>query len=439
VAVDRRHAAARLTQRRQTRLASCRRVRLPAALLVTALALAVAGCGGDDDPPSGATAPGGAAETQVAEQGRTTEQAPEGQSAGTGRLTLQRVGEFASPTTVTAPPGDERRLFVVEQGGRIRVVRDGEVLDQPFLDISRRVTAGGEQGLLGLAFAPDYAQSRRFYVNYTDRLGETRIAEFRSRSDDAADPGTERLVLGAPGLEPNHNGGQLAFGPDRMLYIGLGDGGGANDQHGRRGNAQDLGSVLGKILRIDVSGEPGARPYRIPRDNPFRARDGARPEVWAYGLRNPWRFAFDRETGDLTIADVGQDAVEEVNFVSRERGSGGNFGWRPWEGTRRVFASEEAPGHIRPVLELPHERGFCSVTGGYVVRDPGLPSLTGRYVFGDFCDGRVRSTRLTADGASGARPLPVPRVGAISTFGEDARGRIYVASLEGPVFQLVEG
>jgi len=413
-------------------------VRLPAALLVAALGLVAAGCGGDDEGPTGATAPGAAAETQVAEQGRTAEQAPEGQTAGTGLLTLRRVGEFASPTTVTAPPADERRVFVAEQGGRIRVVRDGEVLDRPFLDISRRVTAGGEQGLLGLAFAPDYARSRRFYVNYTDRRGDTRIAEFRSRTDDEADPGTERLILGAPGLEPNHNGGQLAFGPDRMLYIGLGDGGGANDQHGRRGNAQDLGSVLGKILRIDVSAEGGSRPYRIPPDNPFRGREGARPEVWAYGLRNPWRFAFDRETGDLTIADVGQDAVEEVNYVTRERGSGGNFGWRPWEGTRRVFATEEAPGHIRPVLELSHGRGYCSVTGGYVVRDPELPSLAGRYVFGDFCDGRVLSARLASDRSSSIRPLPVPRVGSISTFGEDARGRIYVASLEGPVFQLVE-
>jgi hypothetical protein len=223
-----------------------------------------------------------------------------------------------------------------------------------------------------------------------------------------------------------------------MLYIGLGDGGGGDDQHGRRGNGQDLGTMLGKILRIDPR-RSGGRPYSIPRTNPFRGRRGARPEIFAYGLRNPWRFSFDRETGDLVIGDVGQNAFEEISFATPERARGANFGWRPFEGDDRNFPDEDAPGHLGPVLVKSHDDGFCSITGGYVVRDPALGPLRGRYLYGDFCDGRVRSASLSASGATGDRAVGVPRIGPISSFGEDAQGRLYVTSLDGPVFRFTAG
>ena len=399
-------------------------------------AVALIGCGGDDDPAPSEEA---RSETVTAERGRTTEE-PSAEGAQAGRLRLVSLGRFASPLYVTAPPTDRRRVFVVEQGGRIRVIRGGQLVRRPFLDLSRLVLSGGEQGLLGLAFAPDYARSRRFYVHYTDRSGNTRVAEYRTRSGnpDLADPGSARIVLRAPGLEANHNGGQLAFGPDGLLYIGLGDGGGANDQHGRRGNGQSLGTVLGKILRIDPRPN-GGRPYRVPTSNPFARRAGARGEIYSYGLRNPWRFSFDRETGDLAIGDVGQDGAEEIDFVERGRGSGANFGWRPYEGRSRIYDDEDAPGHIEPVLEKTHDGdGYCSITGGYVVRDPRLPSLEGRYVYSDFCTGRIRSVRLRSGGAEGDRAERLPRVGSVSSFGEDAAGRIYVTALDGPVYRLAE-
>ncbi len=357
-------------------------------------------------------------------------------AAQAGGLRLVSLGRFADPVYVTAPSADRSRVFVVEQGGAIRVVRGGRRLRRPFLDLRGRVTAGGEQGLLSLAFAPDYARTRRFYVNYTDRAGFQRVVEYRrSRaSADRADSGSARLVLRYDGLEPNHNGGLLVFGPDRLLYVGTGDGGGGDDQHGERGNAQDLGSLLGKLLRIDPR-RSGGRPYRVPADNPFAGRAGARPEIYSYGLRNPWRFSFDRMTGDLAIGDVGQSAVEEIDFVRRGAGRGANFGWRPFEGTRRNF-EEPAPGHVPPVLEYGRSGGNCSVTGGYVLRDPALPALAGRYVYADFCAGRLRTARLAAGRATEDRALGLRRIPSLSSFGEDARGRVYVTSLSGPVYRL---
>ena len=398
----------------------------------------LAACGGDDGQERATS--GQRAETAVVERERTTQTEPDATGAQSGRVRLVGVGRFAQPVSITAPRGDRRRLFVVEQGGRIRVVRGGRKLRRPFLDISRRVVSGGEQGLLGLAFAPDYARSRRFYVHYTNRSGDTRLVEYRrSRGNpDRAVASSARVVLRQNQPETNHNGGQIAFGPHRLLYMGLGDGGGANDRHGGRGNGQNLGTILGKILRIDPR-RSGRRPYRIPAGNPFRGRDGARPEIFSYGLRNPWRFSFDRETGALAIGDVGQDAFEEVNYVSLDRARGANFGWRPFEGTRRLRRDEEAPGHVPPVLEYPREDPFCSVIGGYVVRDPALPALAGRYVYGDFCEGRLRSAVLRPGGAVGARRVDAPEVGSISTFGEDARGRVYVASLDGAVYRLAQG
>lgn len=359
-------------------------------------------------------------------------------AAPAGDVRLVRVGSFDKPLYVTAPPADGGRLFVVEQDGRIRVIRSGRKLSRPFLDIRSQVTSGGEQGLLSLAFAPDYRKTRRFYVNYTDKQGLQRVVEYtRSRRDaDRALKASARLVLKYDGLEPNHNGGLLVFGPDRLLYIGTGDGGGANDQHGRRGNAQSLGSRLGKILRIDPRSS-GARRFRVPADNPFVGRDGA-DEIYSYGLRNPWRFSFDRATGDLAIGDVGQDAREEIDFAARGKARAANYGWRPLEGTRRNL-DDDAPGHVAPVLELRHDDGNCSVTGGYVVRDKMLPKLAGRYVYGDFCKGQLRSAVLAPGDASDDHAMGLPTVASLSSFGEDARGHVYVVSLRGGVYRLAAG
>jgi glucose/arabinose dehydrogenase len=400
------------------------RVRFLTCAVVVLLLSACGGSGGGSDAAARSTAAGGVSTS------------PSSAATAARGVRLQRVGRFHSPLYVTAPPGERRRVFVVEQGGVIRVVRGGRVLRRPFLDIRSLVTAGGEQGLLSMAFAPDYAKTKRFYVYFTDRSESQRVVEYRRRTADVANPGSARLVLRMSDPEANHNGGLLLFGPEGLLYIGTGDGGGANDQHGSRGDGQNLGSPLGKILRIDPR-RSGGRPYRIPRSNPFVGRSGARGEIYSYGLRNPWRFSFDRRTGDLAIADVGQDAVEEVDFVRRGRGRGANFGWRPFEGNRRNFPSERAPGAIRPVLTLSHADGNCSITGGYVVRDSRMSSLRGRYLYGDLCRGRIHSVRLSPTAARGDRALGVPKVPNLSSFGEDALGRVYVTSLDGPVYRLV--
>jgi glucose/arabinose dehydrogenase len=399
---------------------------MAAALLVLA-ALAGCGGGGGGDDGSGSSTP-------MAAQGGGGEGTPATQVAARG-VRLARIGSFHDPVYVTSPPGDASRLFVVEQAGRVLVIDRGRRLAAPFLDIRDEVTSGGEQGLLSIAFAPDYGDSGRFYAYYTDRAGDQRVVEFRRRDADHADAGSERLVLRMADSASNHNGGLLLFGPDDLLYVGTGDGGGAGDRHGGIGNAQDRGSLLGKILRIDP--RPGSgRAYRIPPGNPFRGRAGARAEIYAYGLRNPWRFSFDRATGDLAIGDVGQNAWEEIDFVRRGRGRGANFGWRPFEGDARYTPGESAPGHIDPVIVRSHDAGNCSITGGVVVRDRALPALRGRYIYGDYCKGRIRSARLTPGRARSPRRTSLT-VNSLSSFGEDARGRVYAVSLSGPVYRLV--
>jgi hypothetical protein len=349
-----------------------------------------------------------------------------------GAMQLVRVGSFDSPVYVTSPPGDAGRLMVVEQGGTIRVVRGGRKLAQPFLDISSRVVSGGEQGLLSMAFARDYASSHRFWVYFTNRDGDEEIDEFRAASRDRADAASATRILIQADSESNHNGGQLQVGPDGYLYAGLGDGGGANDQHGARGNGQSLGTLLGKIIRI--APRPGGG-YSIPKSNPFAGRAGARGAIYSYGLRNPWRFSFDRRTGDIVIGDVGQSAIEEIDFRRRGTARGVNFGWRPWEGRRRNF-DEPSPGAVFPQLTKSHGDGWCSITGGYVVRDRTLRSLYGRYVYGDYCKGQLRAVKLSQSRATGDRALALKRVPSISSFGEDARGRVYVVSLDGPVYRF---
>ena len=397
------------------------------ALCLLALTGALAACGGEragDVPgaaPTAATRPPGPG-------------APP-QARPAALLRLVRVGgSFSNPLYVTAPPGDRRRIFVVQQTGQIKVVRDGRKLPGSFLDLSGQVSCCNERGLLSMAFAPDYAASGRFYVDYTDRAGHTRVVEYRRSTPDRANPASARLVLFQRQPESNHNGGLLLFGPDRLLYIGLGDGGGANDRHGSRGNAQSLTTLLGKILRIDP--RPGfGRPYRIPATNPFARRRGVRREIYAYGLRNPWRFSFDRATGNLIVADVGQDAVEEINFVLRGRGGGRNYGWRVWEGRRRNYPGETARGATFPALTYPRSGGRCSVTGGYVVRDRALRGHYGRYLYGDFCAGFIRSVVL-GPGTARFDAQAAPSISSLSSFGEDALGRIYVTSLDGAVYRL---
>jgi glucose/arabinose dehydrogenase len=258
-----------------------------------------------------------------------------------------------------------------------------------------------------------------------------------SASDpDVADAGSARLVLQQSQPEANHNGGPVRFGPDGLMYIALGDGGGGGDQHGSRGNGQSLGTKLGKILRIDPR-QNGSRPYSIPAGNPFRTRRGAAPEIYAYGLRNPWRMAFDPATGDLAIADVGQGDIEEVNFARRGKARGANYGWRPFEGTRRFADGESAPGHVRPVLQKDHADGWCSITGGVFLRDKALGAgLQGRYVYGDFCLGEVRVAKLQPGRATNDRALGVRRVENLSGFGTDGQGRAYATSLAGPVYRI---
>jgi glucose/arabinose dehydrogenase len=403
--------------------------RVVSSIVLAGVVLALAACGSDGGGDRGATA------SAATTQGATTQQARD--AAATG-VRLVRVGSFNAPVHVTAPPGDRRRLFVVEQGGTIRVIRGGKRLSRPFLDLSSIITAGGEQGLLSMAFAPDYAKTRRFYVNYTDKQGLQRVVEYRAATRDRANASSARTVLRYDGVEPNHNGGLVVFGPDRLLYIGTGDGGGANDQHGSRGNGQNLDSLLGKLLRIDPK-RSGSSPYTVPASNPFVGRSGARPEIYSYGLRNPWRFSFDRTTGDLTIGDVGQNEVEEIDFAREGGARGANYGWRPLEGTRRNF-DEPAPGAVAPVLELSHDAGNCSVTGGYVVRDRGVSALSGRYVYADLCKGELRSAKLGPGSASGDKAIPgVEKVDQPSSFGEDASGRVYVVSLSGPVYRFAAG
>jgi glucose/arabinose dehydrogenase len=404
------------------------RIRVLAPSALAASVLVVFGCGGSGDGGASARP----TRTATATPAETAASAPATATARRG-VRLKKIGSFQAPVYVTAPRGDRHVQFVVEQAGRIMIVRNGRKLSTPFLDITGKVTSGGEQGLLSMAFAPDYAQSGLFYVYYTGRDEDQHVVEYRRASADRADAGSARTVLDMADSESNHNGGLLLFGPGGLLYIGTGDGGGAGDRHGPRGNAQNLGSLLGKILRIDPR-ESGGRPYTIPPSNPFVGRAGARGEIYSYGLRNPWRFSFDPANGNLAIADVGQNEVEEVDSVRSGRGK--NFGWRPFEGLRRYTPGERAPGHMNPVIQRFHSKGNCSITGGVVVRDRGLPALRGRYVFGDLCRGRIESAKLSPGKARSVRQTRL-HVSNLSSFGEDARGRVYAASLDGPVYRLV--
>ena len=393
-------------------------------MLIATLAVLAVGCGGGGD-----SATARPTETPPATETPAATDTPTATVAKSG-LRLRRVGSFDSPVYVTAPPQDRRRIFVVEQGGRVRIVRDGKTVDRPFLDISGGISTGSERGLLSLAFAPDYRSSGLFYVYFTAPNGDIRIVEYRRASAERADHDSARVVLSVSHPAGNHNGGLVLFGPDGLLYAGLGDGGGGGDRHGARGNGQSRSTLLGKIIRIDPR-RSGDRAYRVPDSNPFVARGSGRPEIFAYGVRNPWRFSFT-PGGDLVVADVGQGEVEEVTVVRRR---GANLGWRVWEGRQRYSSGETAPGHVPPAIQRFHSDGNCSITGGVVVRDPVLSALRGRYVFGDFCRGVIESARLRGNRARSVRQTRL-QVDQLSSFGVDARRRVYVTSLSGPVYQL---
>jgi glucose/arabinose dehydrogenase len=350
-------------------------------------------------------------------------------------VTLSRVASgLTHPDYVTSPHDGSGRLFVVQQGGKIRIVKSGRVLATPFLDISSLVSKGSEQGLLGLAFHPNFRSNGFFYVDYTRANGDTVIARYRrsSSNGNVADRSSAYPILTIPQPYANHNGGQLAFGPDGYLYIGMGDGGNIGDPQNR---AQNLDSLLGKILRIDVNGGNSQRRYLIPASNPYVGRAG-RDEIWSSGLRNPWRFSFDHATGDMWIGDVGQGAWEEidrakVNTSGTSRGRGLNYGWHVLEGTHCYppGASCSGAGMMGPVTEYDHSQG-CSVTGGYVYRGPSIPALRDRYVFADYCSGRIWTVPRTT--AAGAKPqLLVDTSFSISSFGEGGAYELLVVDRAG--------
>jgi glucose/arabinose dehydrogenase len=339
---------------------------------------------------------------------------------------------FDQPLAVTDANDDTGRLFVAEKGGTIRVIAgDGTVQETPFLDITDRVGAGGsEQGLLGLAFPENFADSGVFYVDYTDHDGNTVVSRFSAGLDaGAADPGSEQVILRQEQPFANHNGGSLVFGPDNYLYIGFGDGGSQGDPNG---NGQNLGTWLGKILRIEVDPEqvPEGQPYGIPEDNPFIDTEGALPEIWAYGVRNPWRFSFDRETGDFWLGDVGGGQLEEVDHVANADAGGQNFGWNIMEGTScyRSDGCDEA-GLTLPVFEYTHDFG-CSITGGYVYRGEAMPDLAATYFFADYCSGMLWGGGQDASGAW-VMSDPIETDLSISSFGENDAGEVYLTDLSG--------
>ncbi len=403
-------------------------IRTRSALLGGILAsLALAACSGDGDgaaPPSTTSGRGSAATAPSETQVETPGEAPTTTAADTPaepeRLRLVRVATgLEAPTHAASAPGEADRLYVVERAGRVRVLVNGRVRADAFLDIRRLVSSGGERGLLSIAFHPGYERTGRFYVNYTNLEGDTRVVEYRASSErTAADERSARVLLAVEQPYGNHNGGQLAFGPDGRLYVGMGDGGSGGDPENR---AQNLRDRLGKILRLDVD-EPGAR-----------------WEVVAYGLRNPWRFSFDRETSDLFVADVGQSAREEVNHVRWPPGELLNFGWDVYEGDRVYEAKKPNPAGrlVAPVAVYGRARG-CSVTGGFAYRGEAMPGLRGRYFYGDYCTGIVWSFRVRDGKARGIRRerFEVPE---LSSFGEDADGELLLVSLAGTVFRLAGG
>jgi glucose/arabinose dehydrogenase len=379
------------------------------------------------------TAGSGKGEAGSASVDDTPAQATAASSSAPVKLAVEEVARgLDNPVYLTAPPEDAR-AFIVEQPGRIRVVENGKVLERPFLDITRKVGYGGERGLLSVAFSPQYRTNGFLFVNYTDKDGDTRIERYKVSTDrNVADVASAKLVLAIDQPYANHNGGHNLFGPDGMLYIGMGDGGSQGDPHG---NGQNPNVLLGKLLRINVD---RAEPYVIPDGNPY-AKGGGRGEVWALGLRNPWRFAFDRVSGLLYIADVGQDRYEEVNIKPMVL-AGVNYGWNKMEGPscyRNPLCAKT--GLTIPAFSYSHEGGTCSIIGGFVYRGRKIPEILGQYFFSDYCNSWVRSISYNANGTtSGTQQWFDRGLGNILSFGEDGLGELYICSSNGRVYRIVK-
>lgn len=399
-----------------------RRAPVISALLAVLAILLLPACGSADD-----THESTAAETSAAARPKRG-------------VALKKIGSFDAPVYVAGAPGFPKLLFVVEQPGKVVVLRGGHRLRMPFLDLGGKVSYGGERGLLSIAFPPDYAKSRRFYVYYTDPAGNIRIDEFKRATPTRAAIGSRREVIVIPHpVNANHNGGQLQF-LGNLLYFGTGDGGSGGDPPN---NAQNKGVLLGKLLRIDPR-PSGGNPYSVPASNPFVGKPG-RDEIYSYGLRNPFRFSFDRVTAKqprIAIGDVGQNRIEELDYTTVSRATGANFGWDALEGfspyTEENGGTPDPGGTVKPVLAYSHDRGggSCSIIGGYVVGDRSLRGLYGRYVYADLCEGELRSLVPHLKRASDDHKLGLS-VESPSSFGEDDHHHLYVASLEGPVYRLV--
>lgn len=351
--------------------------------------------------------------------------------SGPPRLT--KIGEFDQPTYLTSPPND-KRLFVVEKEGKVVLLKDGKAQTPDFLDISDSVSNGGERGLFSMAFAPDYASSGLAYVSYTNTDGDTRVDEYRVNSaGDRLDRNSRREILAVEQPFANHNGGLIAFDPEGMLILGLGDGGSGGDPGNR---AQNLGTLLGKFVRIDPGKPSDGKAYGIPADNPFRDRPGVRPEIWAYGLRNPWRWSFDPQTRDFFVGDVGENSIEEISFVPPGAQAGANYGWPKFEGTKafkdvRIDESRL----ITPVVEYATGGGTCAVTAGGVYRGS-VDSLRGIYLYGDFCEGVIKGFRIQNGKATAEQTFRDLQVPNLASFGTDSAGEMYATSLEGSVFKI---
>ncbi len=426
-------------------------MRLPHHPLAVLLLLVVAACGNGSagSPPAGTSPVGSPAETTAdvtptataslppASSGPPTPAATTGGAFDPTAVELGfevAVAGLESPLAVAHASDGSGRLFVVEQGGRVRIVRDGALESRPFLDIADRVLAGGEQGLLGLAFHPDFPDDARLFVNYTDRSGTTIVSSFSVEDDaDVADAASEVQILRIAQPYANHNGGAVAFGPDGMLYVATGDGGSANDPHD---NGQRVDTLLGKILRVDVDAADGEQAYAIPEDNPLADDPDAAPEIWQTGLRNPWRMSFDTATGDLWIGDVGQGAWEEVN-VARAGVGGLNFGWKRMEGVECFQdAGCEDPAYTLPVAEYDHSLG-CSVVGGVVYHGTAVPTLVNGYLYADYCSGNFWVLDPSIEGRADAR-LVLNSGRSISAIGEDEDGEVYATDLSaGELLRIV--
>lgn len=404
------------------------------ASLAVAVAVLGAACGQVDGEPSGK--PPSAASSATTTSGAPGATVP-GASGGSGPpppLAIRPVAQTGGLTAMAVRQGDGD-LYVTEQKGLVRRLRvkGGTVsLDEPpVLDLRDITTAGGEQGLLGITFSPDGTQ---LYVALTNKQEKQEVDRFRY-DGTTADKASREVIITVDDFAPNHNGGDISFGPDGFLYYGMGDGGGAGDP---QGNGQKTTDLLGDILRIDPLRPAGGKPYSIPPDNPFASGQGGAPEVFQYGLRNPWRFSFDRQTKDLWIADVGQGDWEEIDFVAAGDKPGKNFGWAQVEGSHPFNGGTNPPGGVLPIYEYDHSDGRCAVVGGYVYRGTRIKGLEGTYLFSDNCDGKVRGLRRNAAGSVEVLDLGIALRG-LSSFGEDNDGELYALSIDGTVASITAG